>query len=392
MTEAPTPVAGPPATPAHSRWQRLTARIPRLHQHLHRHPLLSVALVISALSGLYWGLIASDRYVAEARVVIQRTDLNAGANMDFSSLLALGSGGNRTDQLLMRDHLLSLDMLRKLETRLQLREHFATQGDWLSRLWDRQAPMEEFLPYFRSRVNVELDEYAGVLAIQTQAYTPEMAQAIAQIMVAEGERTMNTMGHALAQEQVNFLEQQVQAMGQRAQKARSALLGYQNRKGLVSPQATAENVTAIVNRLEAQLADLQTRRNSMLGYLQPDHANVLELGLQINAVQQQIRAEKSRLTAPGGQTLNATVEEYGRLELEARFAQEVYQSSLVALEKGRVEATRTLKKISILQSAGLPEYPLQPRRLYHFTVFTLVAFVLAGLMQLLKAIVQDHRD
>lgn len=390
MTDTTSPAVSTPAPPSPPAPAAPTP--PQRKPFWRRQSLFCAALVASALAGIYWGVVASDRYVSEARVIIQRTDLSGGASMDFSSLISMGTGTNRADQLLMRDHLLSLDMVRKLEADLKLRKHFSTHGDWLSRLWDEQAPLEEFLPYFHSRVTVELDEYAGVLSVKAQAYTPEMSRAIAAAMVAEGERTMNAIGHALAQEQVAFLETQVQNMSRRAQRARAALLEFQNRKGLASPQATAENVTAIVNRLEAQLAELQTRRTGMLGYLQPSNANVVELGLQIDAVQRQIGAEKARLTAPGGKTLNATVEAYGRLEMEAKFAQEVFESSLVALEKGRVEATRTLKKVSVLQSAGLPEYPLQPRRFYNFIVFTITALLLAGVLQLLSAIVKDHQD
>ncbi|HMP10024.1 chain-length determining protein [Hydrogenophaga sp.] len=377
-SSTPEPAATPPGAPRPSLWSR--------------HRLLSAAVLACALAAAYWGLIASDRYVSEARVIIQRTDLSGGGSMDFTSLLNMGGGGNRADQLLLRDHLLSLDMLRQLEQRLQLRQHYSTQGDWLSRLWDADAPLEAFMSHFRSRVSVELDEYAGVLSIRAQAYTPEMAQAIAATLVTEGELKMNAIGHALAQEQVGFLEQQVTQLEQRAQQARAALLAYQNRKGLVSPQATAENIAAIVNRLEAQLSELQTRRASLLGYLQPGNASVVEVELQIRAVERQITAERARLASPGGQTLNLDVEEFGRLEMEAGFAQEVYRSALVALEKGRVEATRTLKKVSVLQAAGLPEYPLQPRRLYNFVVFAITAFLLAGVLQLLLAIVKDHKD
>lgn len=356
-----------------------------------RHPLLSAAVVLSLVATVYWTLIASDRYVSEARVIIQRSDLASGQGMDFSSLLS-GAGSNRNDQLLMRDHMLSLDMLRKLEADLKLRQHFSTHGDWLSRLWDAEVPIEQFADHFRSRVSVELDEYAGVLSVKAQAFTPEMAQAIAAAMVADGEATMNALARALAQEQVTFLEQQVGDLKERVQTTRSAVLAYQNRKGLVSPEASAANVAAIVNRLEAQLAELQTRRNSLLGYLQPDSANVVELTLQIEAVQKQMATERARLTSPSGQTLNATVEEFQRLQLEAQFAQEVFNTALTALERGRVEATRTLKKVSVLQSASLPEYPLQPRRAYNLLVFVLTAFLLAGVLQLLTAIVRDHQD
>src|SRR5690606_17936875 len=130
---------------------------------------------------------------------------------------------------------------------------------------------------------------------------------------------------------------------------RQTLVNFQNEKGLVSPQGTAENLAAIVNHIEAQLAALQARRNAMLGYLMPDSAGVAELNLQIAALEKQARAERRKLAAPNGKTLNRTVEEFQRLQMNADFAQDVYKTSLVALENGRVEATRVLKKVSVLQ-------------------------------------------
>jgi capsular polysaccharide transport system permease protein len=40
----------------------------------------------------------------------------------------------------------------------------------------------------------------------------------------------------------------------------------------------------------------------------------------------------------------------------------------------------------------VPEYPLQPRRIYNTLVFALVALLAAGALQLLIAIVRDHQD
>jgi capsular polysaccharide transport system permease protein len=90
--------------------------------------------------------------------------------------------------------------------------------------------------------------------------------------------------------------------------------------------------------------------------------------------------------------MNATVEEYQRLEMSAKFAEDVYKTALVALEKGRVEALRTLKKVAILQSPSMPDYPLEPRRIYNIVAFTLAALLLAGIVHLLAAIIRDHRD
>lgn len=370
-----------------------TPKASRSKPRLLRRPIFLLAAIACALAALYWGLVASDRYVSEAHVLIQRTDMAGSQSMDFGSLLAGTTGGSRGDQMLLRDHLLSVDMMKKLDEALGLRAHFSGDAhDPLSRLWSPEPTLEEFHRYYLKRVSVEYDDYAGLLVIRAQAYDPATAQAIASRLVEEGERTMNALGHRLAQEQVAFLERQVQEHGQRAIDARQALLAFQNEKGLVSPQATAESLTGVINKLEAQLTELNARRAALLGYLAPTAPGVVELNLQIDAVEKQIKTEQARLASPKGKTLNRTVEEFQRLELNAQFAQDVYKSALIALEKGRVEATRTLKKVSVLQTPTLPEYPLEPRRLYNVVVFVIVALMLAGVLHLLAAIVRDHKD
>lgn len=359
---------------------------------LLRRRIIGAAVVFSALSAVYWVFIASDRYVSEAHVIIQRTDFAGGPNLDFSSLLG-GANGGRADQLLLRSHLLSVDMLKKLDAALHLRAHYADpQRDPLSRMWDKDAPIERFHKHYLERVSVELDEYAGVLMVKAEGFDPQTAHAIATELVQEGERFMNQMAHTLAQTQVAFLETQVTDMNARAMQARQAVLGFQNKNGLVSPQATAENISGIVAKLEAQRTELETQRSALQSYLVPSHPSIVQIDQQIAAVGKQLAQEQARLTSPRGKTLNLAVEEFQRLEMQAAFTQDVYKTALVALEKGRIEATRTIKKVSVLQAPTVPEYPLQPRRLYNTLVFALVAMLLAGVAHLLAAIVRDHTD
>lgn len=368
-------------------------RLKVLFRTILRMKLLAIALLASMLATFYWAVIASERYVSEAHVLIQRTDMASSQAMDFSALLSGGDGISRSDQMLLRNRLLSLDMLKLLDKELGLREHYSSHDhDILSRMFFHDASLEFFHKHFLSRVSVEYDEYAGVLVIQAQAYDPEMAQKITAALVREGERFMNAMGHQLAAEQVSFLEKQVKQRGDHALDARQRMLAFQNAKGLISPQSAAENLAAVVNKLEAQLTELNARKAALLGYLAPSAPGVVEVDLQIQAVEKQIKAEQTRLTSAKGQSLNKMVEEYQRLEQEALFMQDAYKSALVALEKGRVEATRTLKMVLVLQSPSLPEYPMQPRRLYNIVSFLIGALLLAGLAQILLAIVRDHRD
>ena len=70
----------------------------------------------------------------------------------------------------------------------------------------------------------------------------------------------------------------------------------------------------------------------------------------------------------------------------------MYKTALTALEQGRLEATRTLKKVSVLQQANLPQEATEPRRLYRASVWIVTILLLAGLVHLLLAIVRDHQD
>lgn len=376
-----------------SRGRPITKAGRSLTRWARRRPLLSAAATTILLAAVYWCFVASDRYVSEAHVVVDRTDFNASQAVDLGSLIIGGGGRSQSDMMLLGDHLRSIDMLKKLQARLDLRSHYSDKArDPLSRMWSATLPQEFFLRHYLSRVSIEMDEMVGVLRIRAQAFDPATAQAIAKALLEEGEAFMNEMGHRLAREQVAFLEQQVAESGKRALGARRSLLDFQNRTGLISPQAKAESLVAIAARLEGQVSELKARKAAMLGYLSPQAPDVAQLELQIGALERQLAAEQKRLAAPQGSTLNSSVEEYQRLELESTFAQDVYRTSLVGLEKGRIEVGRTLKKISVLQSPNLPEYPLQPERLYNLLVYALAALAFAGIAHLLLAIVRDHRD
>jgi capsular polysaccharide transport system permease protein len=344
------------------------------------------------LAVLYWGLIASDRYVSEAKVVVERSDAIGADASNFTSLLI----GNTAPQdlLLLREYLLSVDMLKKLEADLKLREHYSDyRRDPLSRLWFSDASLERFHHHYLQRVSVEYDDFSRVLVIEAQAYTPEMAQAIARTLVSEGERFMNEMTHRIAGEQVVYIEKQVQAQGERVKAARQDLLAYQNANGLVSPRGDVESLSSVVAAGEGELADLKVKRAALKDVFTPQSPAIQQIDAQIDAIEKQIGAQRARMVSHKGKGgLNRVVEEHERLQAAAEFAQDIYKTALSALEKARIEATRKLKNVAVVQSPTTPEYPLEPRRLYSIAVFVLMTLMLAGVVQLLGAIVKDHRD
>ncbi|MCB8889535.1 chain-length determining protein [Vreelandella malpeensis] len=362
-----------------------------LRRFITKSPHWAVAILAILLVSFYWFVWAQERYVSRATVVLDSPQV-ATPEFSLSSLMGSGGGGNTHDLLLLREHLLSVDMLRRLDEALDFRKHYSEHGDIFATLWNANAPIEELHQYYLRRVNIELDEYAGVLNVEVQGYTPEFAHDMAQMLLDAGEDHMNQMGHRLADEQVRFLEQQMVRLEERFRDTRSELLDFQNEYGLVSPTATVESLNQVVATLEGDLARLQAQRDALASFQSSQSAELRQVERNITALRDQIGEQSERLAQAAGGALNRVSAEYETLELQAQFAQETYSSALAALENTRLEAARQLKQVSVLQSPLYPEYPTEPNRLYNATVFAIITIFLAFILSMIIMIVKDHRD
>ncbi|MDN6321910.1 MAG: chain-length determining protein [Halomonas sp.] len=361
-----------------------------LRRFVKKSPHWAVAIAAILLVSFYWFVWAQDRYVSRATVVLESPQV-ATPEFSLSSLMGGGSG-NTQDLLLLREHLLSVDMLRRLDEELSIREHYTEHGDIFAKLHDRDTPIENLHKYYLRRVEVELDEYAGVLNIEVQGYTPEFAHKMTTLLLEAGEDHMNEMGHRLADEQVHFLERQMVRLDERFTETRQALLSYQNEYGLVSPTDTVASINQVVATLEADLARLQAQRNALASYQSTQSSQLREVERNITALRDQIVEQRERIAQASGDSLNSVSAQYETLELQAQFAQETYSSALAALENTRLEAARQLKQVSVLQSPLMPEYPTEPSRLYNSSVFAIITIFLAFILSMLMMIIKDHRD
>lgn len=349
-----------------------------------------VAVSLIAAAALYYGLFASDRYVSEAKVVLQSPEV---ATQSFSLGSLLSGGGNAGELLLLKEHLLSVDMINKLDKQLQLRAHYSQNNiDWLSRLSDANTPMEYFVDYMHQRIYIEFDDYTATLRVRVQAYSPEMAKQMAQLLLQDGESHMNLMAQNLAQEQVRFIETQVEQLAERLQHNRNQLLQFQNQHGLVSPAGSVQSIVHIVSGLEQKLAQAQATLAAALAFQSQTSPDVLKIKNEISALQKQIQIEKSKTATSDGEALNKLLAQYQSLELQANFSLELYSTALKALESTRVEAARKLKQVSVLQTPTMPEYSTEPKRLFNWFVFSLFVLFAAAIVQLTAGIVREHRE
>ncbi|WP_175691535.1 chain-length determining protein [Burkholderia anthina] len=358
--------------------------------------LVRLVIAYTVLSIPYWLFFASDRYVSNAIVVVQRTDQIRGPQVSLPPSITGLSGvtnPNSSDQLLLTQYLLSLDMLEKLDSAFDLRSHYSGwRHDPISRMLYKNEPIEWFYQYWLSRVDVEYDAYNGVINIQVQAYDAKTARAIVEFMIHEGEAQMNLISHQLAQSQVDFLTNEVTATHERLLDDTQTMIDFQNHQGLVAPETTAQSLNTLIDRLEAQKTTVQTQLDSLPSTLNANQPIVVMLRKNLAAIEQQIAQRRAELASPSKKTLNYTVEEFQRLQMQVGFATDLYKTALSALEQGRIDAARTLKMVSVLQSPTKPGYPVEPARLYSALVTLLVGLAVVGVLKLTESIILDHVD
>ncbi|PJG60221.1 sugar transporter, partial [Aeromonas cavernicola] len=148
----------------------------------------------------YYSLLASDRYVSQASVIIKQAE-QLKMMPDALSMLGLG-GSNHQDVLMLHAYFASWDMLQRLDQALQLKAHYQSeQADWFSRL-PADASNEGFLAYYRDHLSLTLDELSGILTIRLQGFEPEFTRKVVRLMLKEGEGFINRLGHQVALEQL----------------------------------------------------------------------------------------------------------------------------------------------------------------------------------------------
>ena len=358
---------------------------------IKKSPVILLALVFSLIAVLYWGFVVKERYVSSAHVVLQSPDI-ALPELSFSSMMSGSAATNTTDLLYLREYLLSVDVLKSIDKRLPIREHFSDNDiDIVNRL-DEDAPIEFYHEYFLSKIDVVLDSYSNVLVVSSSAYTAEMAYNITSMLLALGESHMNKMGQRLANEQFEFIQKQVDELALKLEQAQQDVLNYQNEYGLISPTDSTESLFTITAQLNAELIKLTAEKNALMSVMSSNSPEIKRLKNSIAALQAQIDSEKAKMTGSSGSALNRVSAEYNALLLKAQFAQEIYSNALATLEATRVEAARKLKQVSILQSPSMPEYPTDPDRIYSITVSLIVILLMAILSGLMVAVIKDHKD
>ncbi len=360
------------------------------HPSLWRRLALALVVVLPVLlGGLYFTVFAVDRYVSTSVVTVRRAGAESPAAGGLALLLGAGNASSLEDARYLRDFVHSLALFKKLDASMHLREHFGRSGsDPFYRLWP-QAGQEWAHDYWRSRVEVALDELSGLLTLRVQGFEPAFAQRVNAALLAESEAFVNNISQRIAQEQMGFARAELARAETKLEGARGDLLAFQGKHRMLDPVTQAQASGALAAELRAQVAKLEAEINTRRAYLNADSPEVVSLKGQAAALRLQVSREARGATEPGA--LGALAQQYRKLEAQAGFAADGYKAALASLETARLDAARKVKSLVVIEPPTEPETAEYPRRIYAMFTLLVACALCFALVRLGLAVIDEHR-
>lgn len=358
----------------------------------HALALLVVALPL-ALMLLYYAASAQDRYVSTSVVTVRRAAIEAPAGGGLALLLSGVGGAANEDVRYLREYLHSLALMKTLDERLKLREHFeSAMRDPFYRLWPGSS-QEDMLDYWRSRVEITVDETSGLLSLRVQGFEPERAQAINAALLAEGDRFVNQISQRIAGEQVAFAQGELDRAAEALRRARGEVVAFQATNRVLDPAGEAQAVGALSAELRGQLARVEAELNAKRGYLNDDAPDVAALAGQAQALRLQIERETGSATrGDGKRSLGKLAVRFEDLKTQAGFAEQAYRAALAAVEATRIESARRAKSMVVIEPPTRPETAEYPRRLYNLAALLVGCLLVYAVLRMIVLTVREHRD
>ena len=346
-----------------------------------------------SVATLYWMLIASDRYMSEATFIIK----DAGAvngELDSLSLIGSVSPGQR-DALLVKEYILSWDMLKSIDSDIGLKKHYSKgRGIDIWSTLSASASREDFLEYYQNYISVEFIELSSTLTLKAQAFDNQTAQRIVSSILEKSEHFINLIGNQLAQEQLQFVNQELERARTTLKDAKQTLIEFQQVNNTFSPEQRSAAMMTLVNTLEADIVKSEAELKEQNAYLNDDAPQMVAVRARINALQDQLKIEKQRMIGEGldSSTINRVNAEYQDLLLTIEFATDTYKAALSGLEQARIEAYQKLKHLVVVDPPVAPDTAEYPKRFYRLLTSIVLICILYGLAIMIYATVKEHRD
>ncbi len=339
---------------------------------------------------LYYGLIASDRYVSETKFIVRGVSGNQIGGLSVI-LKTFGISRSNDDTYAIEEYIISRDALRDLQKKVDIAAVYAIgKGDIITAYGPLfgSGNFESTYKYFKNQVTVIRDVETGITSLKVSAFEAADAKLIADELLRLSETRVNEMNErsradALANARQNLAMAEAQILA-----AQAAITDFRNKEFTIDLTKSVSGNLEIISGLYKTLADeevnlQQLQRNS------PSSPAIVSQQQKVNAILTQIEAEKAKIG--GSDSAIATkLGTYEQLVLRKSLADTAYETAVSSMEQARDEARRKQIYLEPIVRPNLPDASTEPQRIRSIFTVALLSFSSFLMIYLLVSGGREH--
>ena len=353
--------------------------------------LLTVCLP-TALSILYFGVLASDVYISESRFVVRSPEKPSTTGLGV--ILKSAGFSNAGDEVFAAESfVVSRDALKELDKRDIFEKSYDAPTISMFDRFDGfgfSSSFEDLFKYYQKKVSIEHDTSSSISTLSVRAYSAKDARLFNERLLEMAEATVNRLNERGRQDLIRFASVEVENAKEKARAAATALASFRNREGVLDPERQALVQTQMISKLQDELIATRTEL-AQLRRVAPRNSQIEVLDVRASELANEI-VDQTRMVAGDKKSLAANATEYQRLQLDVQFADKQLASALGSLEEAQNEARRKQAYVERIVQPNLPDSPLEPRRTRGIIATFLLGIVAWGVLSMLFAGVQEHHE
>ncbi|MDP4023885.1 capsule biosynthesis protein [Methylobacterium sp. NEAU 140] len=354
--------------------------------HVRSDPWLPILFIVcfvlpTLLGAVYYGLIASDQYVTEAQFAIRP----AVGSADKATPDAIGTNAGTPNPMIAQDTLITYEyirsqpMLEAITAKLPIREWYGRDSiDYFSR-FDPEKPIEKFQRYWRRRVDADVESQSGVMSLTVSAFDPAEALAIAQAVMKEAERMVNSLSANARNDALAESARELTIAQERVTKVEREMRDLRNQDGVLDAKKENEATIKLVGELRAARINLAVQLAIGQRDLGPEARRIVDIKQQIRDLDANIaRIEKTSASQDPEQKrlLSDALTRSEALEHKRKVAEKYLEQVRAAHERARILAARQVEYFSSIVEPVKAESSTEPRRLLMISLITAGSAVL----------------
>jgi capsular polysaccharide transport system permease protein len=361
---------------------------------------IAVVLVPAFAALVYFALIASDQYAAQARFAVRQIDIGSSDSMASAENSATGSTevnfsftAPGQNAYIVTSYIQSRAIVDDLNKTLNLREIFRRpEADFWARL-KRNASIDELTDYWKSMVSTYIDAPSGIVTLNVRAFRPDDAVALANAVLTLSEALVNRISDRARSDAMESSEQEVRRTFEMTQSALADLRQFRDSSGIIDPVQAGTDIGKLLLPLLTEKIRLESDLFVASRDLDATAPTIKAMKSQLNATEKQIADLRGKLTNTDGdnKTLAASLAKFEQLDLKRQFAEKLYALAQVDLDRARLRAERQSVYLTVFVPPSLPEDSRYPRRIAFPILIFLGLVIVWSIGAMVVASVEDHR-